>query len=590
MKHAIIAKGIVLAVFFCTAFASACTVPTPELIIPTVTLPLVTAPAATVTETYPPTVEPSVTLPAATNTPIHRKTEQSAPVINGGGPWAAGLNIKEVGQVLGGDWSPANDEIVFVADQPSDSHDVILVRAAAPDFQPQEIRAVSPIPYGIEPCIYPGLLWSENGQQLFFSGPQENPSMGGMEPCSIWMVERDGSSPRRYYPEQKGRSFSPDGWLDDHTIILSGYREGIHIFDLLEGETVNWAMPRYYGISFTTRDFLVGTKGDVLFNMYAVGSRDEPYNAVMRDSENNMRYALTPPPDSTYEWTGQPWDGYTIAYDAIPNTNQVLGYWFQDVVHSEGEKILKIFRVQKLVLWDIDQNILSTLVPYGLWGRFSPDGSTLAYLTRGPAMVDAENRPVDPNSLEGFDPYALDEKETYLQLLDRDTGSIFLSVPVASQYDFADYDYLHVGANFSADGRFLSFITNRKIAFDDQGWPEMVQPESASEEGGHLYVLDVINRRLVWDQGDLAPIPKGEAESKSVEQRIAYWSPTRSQFFYIGAENNLILVDLDAGVSTPVTVNTSDAPGVEWSSSGDYAAIWAPAGRHSWQAGILQIP
>ena len=588
MKHAIIAKGIVLAVFICTALATACGAPSPEPILPTVTIPLVTTPAAMATETSTPTIEPSVTLPLATETLTHRKTIEPTPATNGGGPWVAGLDIKEVGQVLGGDWSPANDEIVFVADQPSDSHDVILVRAAAPDFQPQEIRAVSPTPYGIEPCIYPGLLWSEDGHRLFFSGPQEHPS--GMAPCSIWMVERDGSSPRRYYPEQKGRSFSPGTWLNDHTMTISGYREGTHVFDMLKGITVNWIMPRYYGISFNIRDYLVGTKGDVLFNMYAVGSRDDPYNAVMRDSENNMRYALTPPPDSMYDWTGSSVNGYTIAYDSIPGTNQVLGYWFQDVVHSEGEKILKIFRVQKLVLWDIDQNTLSTIVPYGLWGRFSPNGNTLAYLTNGPAPLDTENRPVDPNSLEGYDPYSLDEKGTYLQLFDRDTGSIFLSIPVASQYDFADYDYLHVGANFSADGRFLSFITDRKITFDDQGWPEMSQPASTSEEGGHLYVLDVINRRLVWDQGDLAPIPKGEAESKSVEQRIANWSPTRGEFFYTDAGNNLILVDLDSGVSTPVTVNMSDAPGVEWSSSGDYAAIWAPVGRHSSQADILKIP
>lgn len=587
MKHAIIAKGIVLAMFICTAFATACAAPSPKPVIPTVTLPLVTAPAATVTETYPPTVEPSVTLPAATKTPTQRKTAEPTPATNRSGPWASGLDIKEVGQVSGGDWSPANDEIVFVADQPSDSHDVLLVRAAAPDFQPQEIRAVSPTPLGLEPCIYPGLLWSEDGQRLFFSGPQEHPS--GMAPCSIWMVERDGSSPRRYYPEQKGRSFSPDGWLDDHTIILSGYREGTHIFDLLKGETVNWAMPRYYGVSFTTQDYLVGTRGEALFNMYALGSRDEPFDGVMEDSENNLRYALTPPPDSTYEWTGQPRDGYTIAYDAIPDTNQVLGYWVQDIALFEGVKVKKIFLVQKLILWDIVENTLTTLVPYGIWGHFSPDHRTLAYLTRGPALVDAEYRPIDPNSIDGFDLYSLDAKETYLQLLDRDTGIIYLSVPVASQRDIADSEYWHVGANFSPDGQYVSFITNHEIAFDDRGWPEMTQPETAAKNGGHLYVLDLINRRLVWDQDGLPPVPSGDFDSGPFENRTANWSPTRSQFFYVGAENNLFLVDLDAGVSTPVTVNTSDVAGVEWSSSGDYAAVWAVVGD-AWQTGILKIP
>ena len=590
MKHTITAKVVVLAAVFCTTITASCAAPTPERILPSATLPIATTPAPT------PSAEPSVTQPAATETPTQTKpayptSRPSTPLPNGDVTWGTGIEIHELdGLFDNGHWSPTRDEIVFFQDPPPDSHDVVLMRFAAPDFQPQEIRAVaSDVLLGMEPCGYPDLLWSRDGQRIFFSGPQGDPSQGGIEPCSIWMVERDGKNPRRYYPEQKGRAFSPVGWIDDHTIILIGYREGFHVFDLLMGKTVNWASPRYFGTTFMTRDYLVGTNGEVYFEMYALGRRDEPFDGIMEDGPDNLRYALTPPPDSTYDWTGISLHGDTIAYDAIPGTNQVLGYWTWDVVQQKDSKIVKIIYVHKLVLWDIDLNTLTTLVPYGLWGRFSPDQRTLAYLTEGPAVLDAENRPIDPHSIDQFDWSALETKGNYLQLLDRSTGSIFLSVPVASQRDFADDEFLYVGANFSQDGQFLSFITNQKIVFDPQGWPEMVQPGAGDESGSHLYVLDLKNRRLIWDQSGLPLIYNGMEYKSTVESRLAIWSPKGNQFVFLDAENNPILVNLDTGDRAQITLRTSGRPVIQWAGSGEYIAVQIPD-RYSWRVGIVKIP
>ena len=409
-----------------------------------------------------------------------------------------------------------------------------------------------------------------------------------MESCSIWMVEHDGRYPRIYQPEQLGRMLGPIGWIDDSTIVLSGYREGVQVVDLLTGNMVNWALPEYGGKYLFTSNYFVDTDGDVglLEKMYALGRRNGALSIDNYWVEGNyFPFALTPPPDKTYG----SWSGHSVLYDAIPNSNKVLGYWYSDVALFEGEEIVKMFYVRKLVLWDIDRNSLTTVVPYGVWGRFSPDQRSLAYMTYGPAPLDDKNQPVDPNGPAEINLYDLDGENPFLQLLDRATNSVFLSVPVASLDDRDKREYFHVGANFSPDGKFFAFLTDRHIAFDDEGWPEMAQTGEASKDGSHLYILDLENRRLIWDQGGLRSIDGDTETPWQLEERMPVWSPNSKLFFYFDIKENAILVDVTTGEQTPVTLKTNKLPSVQWSASGKYVAIQIRNGLH-WETGFLKIP
>ena len=82
---------------------------------------------------------------------------------------------------------------------------------------------------------------------------------------------------------------------------------------------------------------------------------------------------------------------------------------------------------------------------------------------------------------------------------------------------------------------------------------------------------------------------QSDFDSESLENRIAKWSPTSNQFVYLDAENNLILVDLETGTLTPITVRVSGRPVIKWSGSGEYIAVQIPD-RYSWRVGIVKIP
>lgn len=596
MKRTIIQKFLVTAMLFLIFAASACTTPKQEPILPSATFlspaPLETSspiPGTTRTATLTPTVPPTDTLSEPT-VEIKPDILTNTPAPDAEVTWAEDLDIqlRDITFIYEWAWSPTEDELVgFLANEFTDKTlDVVLVRVAGPDFQPQQIRATAPKSLQeMDGCLYPNLLWHPNGQRIFFGGPTVNPEDAGMERCSLWMVEHDGRNPRPYHPEQSGRSLSPFGWLGDHTLLMSGYREGIRLFDLLTGKIVNWAHPSYYASdSIITRDYFVDADGDSGFTQaYALGPRHKPIEMIQTDEMGPMRYALLMP----FNDPSCDCYGHTLPFDAFPGTNKVLVYWYGERMINSDPVNFQVGAVHKLVLWDIDQGNISTLVPYAFWGQFSPDNRTLAYLTDGPASLDTENKPVDPFSINQEVEYTLRTDHAYLQLLDFNTGAVYLSVPVASLQNFDDSNLVHAAMNFSPDGRFLSFVTNRIIALNEKGWPDLIQPDSATESSSFLYVLDLKKRRIIFEQSNLTPSPQRTGHSSIIQSFLAHWSPKNDQFIYIDGQNNPILVNLETGIQRPISTCMSGTPMVKWSASGEYVAIEL---RESGKIGFLRVP
>lgn len=600
MKTASLPKiYLIAAVLLSVWLVSACSPSTPVKVPPTmeVLLPTITATpnptaSAAPTKTPVPTHPPAKATRKPTVTPAPKNTNDT-PADDGAFTWAKGLEIhlsKE--RFTGWEWSPVRDEIVgFLPIQDyRKEKDRVLLRYAAPDFQAREIRAAAPASPGPnvspgDPCASSNMIWSVDGQRIFFSGPVVNPTVRRMEPCSLWVVEHDGSNPRLYHPEQTGRWLTPLGWVGDHTLVLAGYREGVRLFDLLTGKVVSWAYSHAYGIYLFTRDYFVDAYGDSLVHdMYALAPRDEPIYMVQRDEFDAMRYARKPPQDYQHDCPG-----HNLLYDALPSTNTVLGYCFSEGFDDRDPKNAHLVAAHKLLLWDIDQNILITLVPYGFWGKFSPNGRVLAYLTSGQAFLDTNGKPVDPERANLEVPYTIELQNTFLQLLDLHTGAVSLSVPVVSLWDKESESFIHAGVNFSPDGRYLSFLTDREVAMDDQGWPRMVQsPSEASENGNHLYVLDLKARKIILDESGFSRVLAVPEYETTLQHLLAQWSPKSDQFIYLNSQNTLILFNLKTGSQTPLGENISGAPIlIQWSASGNYVAFDVP---NSDQTAFVKIP
>jgi hypothetical protein len=533
-------------------------------------------------------VQPSATstpFVAAASTP---NSSTETPVSNGVVTWAQGINTKLMDGVydFDGFWSPTRNEIVY--HQVEDSQDTVLVRFAAPDFKPKEIRIPFSSPdktFGA--CRFTNFIWSPDGQKIFFGGPVAHPSQYDMEKCSLWMVEHDGSSPRRYLPELSGRSLS-FGWLNDRTMVTDAYRGGMQAFDLLTGKTLNRVNFQEKGSILYTQDYLVSTDYSENIHpttVFAFGRRDKPIDLTISADELGLRYAHLPPINN---YRADFTDVTTILNGVIPGTDKVLAYWFGEKMDLTDPNKPGIIDVNKLVVWDIDGNTIMTLIPFGIYGQISPDQHTLAYLTYGPPGLDAMNKPISV-----INRYA--DAGIYLQLYNLNTHTVFMSIPGIALPDEnplmgpASYD---PGLNFSPDGHYLALLSDREIEFDQKGWPGKVQSKPVTGNQSFLYVLDLKNHKLAWSHSGLAPLPTEPEEDGTplLQAHLPVWSPKSDKFVYYDADNNINLVDLFNNTDTPLTSAVHGQPQVNWSHDGTYIAIQILDENYNMKVAFLKVP
>lgn len=544
--------------------------------------------SAAATSTSIPTALPTqtVTITASPKPIKEQAIPTSTAVSDGDVTWAVQENLKMVDGLFDfGLWSPTRNEIVFTS---AHLEDITLTRFTAPDFQPQEIRIPFSNPnFSIDNCGCSDILWSQDGQKIYFGGPVSDSVQAYMEDCSLWVLGHDSLNPSRVNRELHGRSLELGGWLDPHTIYTASYRGGIQLIDLPTGKIINRAYTRESGNSFFAKDFFVSTNNYYSgppFTMFAFGRHAGPIDLTTSVDLIGLQYTRLPP---------VPEIANTFLTDVIPNTNKALGYWYQEVDDTTASGELKISYIHKLVLWDIDANTVTTLVPYALYGRFNPDLHSLAYLTNGPAKLDSTHHPIEVTSGNARDlrgGFGLDIEDPYLQLLDLGAQTVFLSVPVQALSDDISPDFYHVAMEFSLDGRYLAFVSDRKLDLDETGWPRMIQTAQANPNHYYLHILDLKKRKLIWSRAEPGQLPKVPNYDTNYSQGLPTWSLQGNQFTFLDAQNNIQLVNLEKGTTIPITLEVHGKPCVQWSPDGAYIVIEIPNPDYHWKIAFLEIP
>jgi len=221
-----------------------------------------------------------------------------------------------------------------------------------------------------------------------------------------------------------------------------------------------------------------------------------------------------------------------------------------------------------LLLWNLENNTLRLIAPSGRGGKFSSDGNLLIYLTSGPAKPDYGSKPI-PEKLKPSG-----SEFDYMQLLDMRSGKVSMSIPIAATFDvdlpeWQLYGHGNLCAQFSPDGRYLSFLTPGKVVENPKGWPARVEINDATPV--MLNLLDLKEKKIIWS-------------TPSIETAETFWSPTSKFMIYQDIDLNWQLFDIDGYKSIPITLeNGQEVIEPAWSHNGHYFSL------EGWRNSLITI-
>ncbi|MDH3944943.1 MAG: hypothetical protein OEV06_12685 [Anaerolineae bacterium] len=361
------------------------------------------------TATAAPTQRPTDTpTPEATPTPVPLFAEWVTPI------------VEFVGDDV--EWIPGRNSLL-VSDCDSKTGEFAWSILQGPDFEAVELenpsgRCIFPEEYSISP----------DGETIVFVGPlpEGHERADDRLFADIWMMDGDGSNPRRFYPEgSASRMLSILGWMDAGRFITYDYLGGgngvTRVHDLAQRKIERAEI--YYGSQYRANaDFIpVGIDWPSL-KVYVIinpqQAQSAPFLGVegLAEMPSSSRY-----PEGEYNFAFHSWR---------PHSNQMLV-----LVTTVSEP----FEVD-LLLWDVDTGKVSILEEGVANGGFSPDGNYLVVTRR------------DAEANFGVDVYAWEDRRLVLsQLVDvsnnLDRG--FSRLPFEPDVE----PYL----NFSRDGHLLAF-------------------------------------------------------------------------------------------------------------------------------------
>jgi Tol biopolymer transport system component len=495
---------------------------------------LALTPSPTITPS--PTMPPSPTVqPTLTPTPLPELV------------WAdwVGMPVRvEDGIVI---WSPT-ENIFLVNDCPPARGVGLLFLAEAPDF---DLISITPDEFQ---CTLASrdVSWNPTGEFFVYTGVPETGFQG--EHTDMWIMNRDGSNPRRVYPEGKvgWHMWSDSPWMDDQTFVDATYFGGgnivVGIMNILTGEVISTAHLR--GERFTPNaDYLpMRLVGDFDYQILAVLSK-KTHQITLPD------WLITSSQDRPfpiYSWTLEDLVS-SIFEDWLSGTNQMLVFW-QRVKNQVEEP-------PQLALWNVDTDEVTTLAPNGLSGRFSPDGSILAYITLSLPKLDTTARPILNEQWPPTEP------QTYLQLIDMESQQVFLSFPTYQRIDewaFAATHYLPKFA-FSPDSRYLTFQTFGTLQFDAAGWPVGVN----SDDTLYLHILDLTTWQVIFS-----------SEITTEVSQDPSWSPTSDKLIYCDPQQNLQMFLIEERRLLPIIEDGGELLNQpEWSYDGEYISLCVKGGE-----------
>ncbi len=472
---------------------------------------------ATVTRTPEPTITP---WPSATPRPTIDFNRELV--------WTD--EVKVVNQFIGSQimWSPSHDEFVYVV-EPKEGYSRILFTDAI-NFQPFDIT-----PTELSPYI--NLLWHPSGDYFFLSAEPIDIETFAWGSPHKWKVQR--TDPEIAYLGQGSYYW---GWLNDN-LRVSERRIGTGIFSIgiFNVETDE-------GIASTNFD---GHVQDVSLNYVILGW--EPWNyyttvAILAQESISPDYADWE--FGTYiKFLASPFDDgnkrpFNRFADVLPGTDQILVFTWEEGI-SDPLGLISGSVPANLQLWDVETDTLTMVAPGGIYGRYSPNGRYLVYLT-------------------------LQTDSPQLHVLDQTTGEILFT---QSAFAEADRDNAEVKAytTFSPNGRFLTFFNpaHELIIYD-------------LENSEFLAPLTAVSTAILWSPDRIGFL------SQDVKP---LWSPDSSRFVYQNPTAGLSIFDTRNRTIYPLAISGSDRLlDPQWSFDGTYLSVTILEGWWERETAVLQIP
>ena len=328
------------------------------------------------------------------------------------------------------------------------------------------------------------------------------------------------------------------GWMDNATIVYYDYIGGgqsiVDMLDVNTGDILVWDRIHAGTAYDLTQDYIIMNSGSGTGSQYSaeVFSRE----AVREEDESSGRSPYSRALSINYDDAKPHYEPHELLFNSryettLPDTNQILVLtWDANAVLDDN--VLTGSTDTDLQLWNLDTNELVLIVPGGIYGRYSPNGRYLAYLTPS-------------------EPYP------QMYLLDQKSGAVlFNQSAYATSNVFNTENFLDAFVTFSPDGRSLTFFN----------------PDH------DLIIYDLENGEF------LAPV--------TAVPTAPLWSPDGGRFVYENPDAGLSIFDMHSATAYPLAVSGNDRlleP--QWSFDGTYLSVTVKQ-EEWWQreTAVLQIP
>lgn len=377
------------------------------------------------------------------------------------------------------------------------------------------------------------VTWAPDGQRVLFTGLSRE-EVDGLdyipETADIWLIE-PGSEARVVLSRDKVSTRWTPGlsWIDDNTIFYSGYGGGGHsssaLLNLQENTRSELIVLHICGISGFSADYLVGCMGasttsnitalaiplrELRQNELELSDEAIPFDDFFLNRPGPIYLYLSYDHGALHE--PQEFIFNSSFMDWLPDTNQMLVLTWDRGLDLELDAPVET----NLQIWNVADGSLNLIVQGGKYGRFSPDGRYLAYVSGGDDLFQ-------------------------LHLLDMVTGSVLFSQPEwinSESWDVVAY------FSFSPDGRYFTSIA----------------PGAETDEQGTLTVYDLSNHHTVLT------LPG--------QQMRPVWSPDNAQFAYKNQYGGLTIYNLMTNSTISITDNNdSRISSPRWSYDGRYLSV-----------------
>ncbi|MCP4425814.1 MAG: hypothetical protein GY803_15080 [Chloroflexi bacterium] len=485
---------------------------------PTLTTTLIPTftPAQTPVPTDVPLPTPSVTViwtPEPTSTPWPIATPRPTIDFSVGVTWSDAIHLTQQFPGYQMEWSPARNDFVYIVEGEEGLDAINLARL--PNFQPIDIMPTKLQFFSV------GYLWHPTGDYFLMSAVRFEEG-----DLLSWKVTRTEPTVTEL---GYGSYFS--GWLNDELLVSqrrvgTGWN-GISIFDNVTGEVVSRTdfNGRVKGMS---QNYVILTQElSQSYNTSAAILSSKVINPENTASEFGTHIEFLSLNHNGSRNITQPFSRFA---DIFSGTDHVLVVtWEEEVNHFLD--LMSGSIPANLQVWDIENGTLIIVAPRGIYGRYSPDGNYLTFLTPGNDLPQ-------------------------LHLLAQPTNE-----PVFTQTAFAEPHYyynaeIEAYITFSPDGRFLTFFN----------------------PAHELIIYNLENSEF------LAPL--------TAVPTTPLWSPDGSRFVYENPDAGLSIFDTRNAAAYPLAVSGSDRLSEpQWSYDGTYLSVTVE--QEEWWAretAVLQIP